>query len=128
MKKKIFLLATLVLGLAIIDGVMGYYILNHYPKVSLDKVLLGQEFTLKKDEVAHVKGLNVSLKLNYFENYPPPKGQLSDWSGLAVHYDLIVNGKVYSSHLNKVREAPYDVVVKDTDYITYATFIINNKK
>jgi len=89
-------------------------------------VSLGREFTLKKGEIARVKDLNVFLEVKYFIYSPCPKGAQCFWSGLAVVYELTVDGKVYGSSLgNPLYEAPYDVIVKKTDYKTYATFVIN---
>lgn len=90
-------------------------------------VSLGQEFTLKKGETAHVQGLNVFLKVKEFINSPCPKGAQCVWSGLAVVYELRVDGKKYvSSPGNPPHASPYDVLVKGSDYKTYATFVIIN--
>ena len=89
-------------------------------------VSLAQEFTLKKGETAQVKGLNVFLKIKDFIYSPCPKGSQCIWSGLAVVYELTVDGKVYNASMgNLPPETPYNVLVKDTDYKTYATFVIN---
>jgi len=89
-------------------------------------VSLGEEFTLKKGETARVKDLNVFLKVKDFIYSPCPRGAQCLWSGLAVVYELTVDGIVYGSSLdNPPRDAPYDVLVKKTDYKTYATFVIN---
>lgn len=89
-------------------------------------ISLGEEFTLKKGETARVKGLNVFLKVIDFYYAPCPKNVKCVWSGLAVNYELTVDGKVYVSSLgHSPYEAPYDALVKKTDYKTYATFVIN---
>lgn len=96
-------------------------------------VSLGEEFTLKKGETAQVNGLSAFLKVNDFIYSPCPKGLQCIWSGLDVIYDLTVDGKVYGSHRSDLDnpphktlyEAPYDVLVKGSDYKTYATFAIN---
>ena len=89
-------------------------------------VSLGQEFTLKKGETARVKDLNIFFKVKYFIYSPCPKGSQCIWSGLAVVYDLTVDGKVYNASIgNLPPEVLYDVIVKETDYKTYATFVIN---
>ncbi|MBI5401369.1 hypothetical protein HZB05_00890 [Candidatus Wolfebacteria bacterium] len=76
---------------------------------------------MKKGETARVKGLNVFLKIKNFIYSPCPKDYQCIWSGLAVVYELTIDGKVYGSSF----EAPYDVLVGKTDYKTYATFVIN---
>ena len=89
-------------------------------------ILLGEEFTLKKGETARVKGLNVFLKIKDFIYSPCPKDSKCIWDGLAVVYEISLDGKVYYASIgNPPPEVPYDVFVKNTDYKTYATFIIN---
>ena len=81
---------------------------------------------MKKSETARVKGLNVFLKVKDFIYSPCPKGAQCIWSGLAVVYELSVNGKTYDAPSgNLPPKVPYDVVVKKTDHKTYATFVIS---
>lgn len=87
---------------------------------------LGEEFTLVKGQSAIIKELNVSLKIKDFIYSPCPKGAQCVWSGLAVVYELTVDGRIYDAPIgNLPPESPYDVFVKDTDYKTYATFVID---
>jgi len=90
---------------------------------------LGKEFTLVENQSAIIKELNVSLKIKYFVYSPCPEGVNCIWSGLEVGYELTVDGRTYDSHLSSLPpESPYEVFVKDTDFQTYATFIIDKRK
>lgn len=89
-------------------------------------VNLGEEFTLKKGEAAKIRGLNVTLTVTGFIYSPCPEGSQCFWSGLAVEYELSVNGNIYKSSFgNLPSEAPYRVFIKDSDYKTYATLVID---
>ena len=91
------------------------------PSTEMEKIVnLGEEFTLVKGESARVKGLNVSLKIKEFIYSPCPKGVQCVWSGLAVVYELNIDGKDYTNAYN----TPYDVLILDTNFKTYAKFII----
>ena len=137
MNPKRFVSVVIIIGVIVIAGIAGYFVLNKQsspptptpPPTGSDTrvitVSLGEEFTLKKGETARVKDLNVFLKLKDFIYSPCPKGARCIWSGLAVVYELTVDGKVYSAPMgNPSPETPYNVLVKNTDYKTYATFII----
>ena len=91
------------------------------PSTETEKIVnLGEKFTLVKGESARVKGLNVSLKVKEFIYSPCPKGVQCVWSGLAVVYELNIDGKAYTNSYY----TPYDVLVSDTDHKTYAKFTI----
>lgn len=93
---------------------------------------LGEEFILKQGEVAEVTGKNITLKIESFTNSPCPKGTTCIWSGVQVVYKLTVDGKDYQysssigpSPYSSYYEAPYDVFIKDSDYETYAKFLVD---
>ena len=89
----------------------------------------GEEFILEKGEVAHVKGSDISLKLTSFYYHPCPEGAQCVWSGVAVYYELIVDGITYNNSRNRpYHEEPCDVVIKNSDYKSYATVIIYKNK
>jgi len=153
MNQKGFINIAVIIGVIVVAGIAGYFLLNQRTpspnptptptspaststtptqipttetSSSAKMISLGEEFTLKKGETARIKNLNVFLKVKDFIYSPCPKGAQCFWSGLAVVYELTVDGKVYGSSFdNPPREAPYDVLVKKTDYKTYATFVIN---
>lgn len=121
--KKIFLLFSIVIFAGLVFLVIKN--LNIPSSQTAHVVKLGEEFTLSKGETARVMGLNVYLTLKDFIYAPCPPGAQCFWSGLAVVYELKVDGKVYeSSWGNLANDAPYMVVVKNSDYKSYATFVI----
>lgn len=107
-----------------------YYLL---PSLSLPAaggkriVNFGQTFILRKGEIAYVRSADISLKITDFVYSPCPKGYQCIWSGLDVDYELIVNGQIYV-HPGTAQNAPYYVWIKQSDYKTYAKFIIEKKK
>ena len=89
-------------------------------------VSLGEEFTLKKGETASILEMNVLLKVTDFIYSPCPEGAQCVWSGLGVAYELTIDGETYNSSTgNTPREAPLDVLIVNSDYKTFATFIID---
>ncbi len=156
MNQKGFINIAVIIGVIVVAGIAGYFVLSQRtsppnpipsptsltstpstptqtstpePDSNAKIVSLGEEFTLKRGETARVKGLNVFLKVKDFIYSPCPKGTQCIWSGLAVVFELTVDGKVYNASIgNLPPEAPYDVLVKKTDYKTYATFVINTSQ
>src|SRR3989338_7942198 len=88
-------------------------------------VSLGDNFNLKKDQSANIQdGSNsIGILLRDFTYSPCPKGANCFWSGLAVWYNLSINGKDYGSYS---WNTPYNVNIIKTDYKTYAEFIISS--
>ena len=131
MNQKGLVNIAIIIGIIVLVGIAGYFVLRQ--RITFSRipttVLLGQEFTLKKGETAQVKGLSVFLKVTDFIYSPCPKSVQCFWSGLAVDYELTVDGKIYYGSWGgnpPPPEAPYDVLVNKTNYKTYATFVINN--
>jgi len=90
--------------------------------------ILGQPVTLKKGETAVFEGGRVSLKVLDFYYQPCPEGAQCFWSGLDVYYELVVDGKTYIHNTPGTGiNAPYEVNLKDSDYKTYATFVVSKK-
>lgn len=108
---------------------VGWFFLDQLP--SSKTVHLGQEFTLKKNQVAHLSGANVSLKITKFIYEPCKPGEYCLTSGLGVVYTLTVDNREYESGAagDQLSEAPYSVTLnpEKTDYKTHATFVINKK-
>jgi len=86
-------------------------------------VEFGKEFRLKKGEIARFDGGRGTLRITNFINSPCPKGARCVWSGLAAHYELTQDGKAVPPN---ARDAPYDVTVKDSDYKSFAVFIVDD--
>lgn len=85
-------------------------------------VELGKEFRLKKGEVAAIAGTKATVRIVQFINSPCPEGARCVWSGLAVYTELTVDGKVYDL---KSTNWPYEVLVKDSDYTTWALLLVD---
>lgn len=85
-------------------------------------VELGEEFRLKKGEVAAIAGTKATLRIVRFIDSPCPKGARCVWSGLAVITELTVDGKVIDP---KAKDSPYDVLVKDSDYKSWAQLVVD---
>lgn len=83
---------------------------------------LGKDFRLQKGETARIDGGRASLRITGFVNSPCPKGAYCAWSGLAVNSELTVGGKVVQEGS---KDAPYSVDVKESDYRTYAVFLVD---
>ena len=62
------------------------------------------------------------LRITKFINSPCPKGAQCIWSGQAVMTELTVDGKIVPSG---AKDSPYDITGKDSDYTTYAIFIVD---
>ncbi|MBU0569700.1 hypothetical protein KKB40_02870 [Patescibacteria group bacterium] len=135
MNKKGFVNVAIIVVIIVIVGIAGYFVLNKQSSSPIPTptdlgaraitVSLGEEFTLKKGGTARLGNLDVFLKVKDFIYSPCPKGSQCVWSGLAVVYELTVDRKVYDAPLgNLPPEAPYNVLVKNTDYKTYADFVI----
>ena len=75
----------------------------------------GKPFRLEKGQTARL-GRGASLRITQFVNSPCPEGARCIWSGLAVRWELTPPG------------APYDVTVKESDYRTYAVFLVAAKE
>ena len=120
MNQKGFINIAVIIGIIVVAGITGYFVLTQRtppnliptptsptststtpteipttePSSNAEMVSLGEEFTLKKGETARVKGLNVFLKVKDFIYSPCPKGAQCFWSGLAVVFELTVDGYV----------------------------------
>lgn len=84
-------------------------------------VVLGEKFTLKKDESARLKDSGVELKVTGFVYSPCPKNAMCAWSGLDVMAALTIDGKQYPPY-----ETHYNVNLIQSDYKSYATFTITH--
>ncbi len=85
----------------------------------------GEEFMLRRGQEAVIKGYNISLILKGFIYSPCPEGSQCIWSGLAATYELIYEGRIYEAPLGYLPpDAPLSVFIKESDYKTYAVFLI----
>lgn len=95
------------------------------PAVKKIPVELGKEFHLKKGELAMLEDGRATLRVVKFINSPCPKGARCIWSGLKVVLELRVGGKAMAP---EAAESPYDALVKDSDYRTYAALVVTKRE
>lgn len=92
-------------------------------------VELGSSFTLRKGEEVRVKDTDASVRLVELIYSPCPQGAQCIWSGLGVKFELVVGNKTYSSSLDGfLSGAPYDVRIVETDYQTFARFLVTRSR
>lgn len=76
----------------------------------------GKAFRLRQGETASIDGGKAELRLVKFINSPCPEGARCIWSGQAVITEMTVKGKVVTD----AKDAPYDVTVASSDFVSYA--------
>lgn len=109
------------------------------PPTYRQTVALGEEFRIKLGEqVIIADSYGATFKLTGFYNHPCPPNALCLWSGLDVFYEIqtptIKNpdgsiqqqGRLYVKNqpLQHIDNAPFSVIVRDSDYTTYATIVL----
>ena len=89
----------------------------------------GEYATLGIGESAEFVG-EVEVVITDFVYGPCPEGMACVWSGLAVIHEVRVGNQRYESdgtgHLSL--DTPYEVVISDTDYQTYATLTVTPRR
>ncbi len=84
----------------------------------------GEPFKLRKSDKARFDGGRGVLRITRFVNSPCPKGARCVWSGQLVRFGLTLDGKPAPPD---GKDAPYAVTVKDSDYKTYATVVVDSR-
>lgn len=128
MKKLVTILS--VVAVILLAGAAVYYFMNrsYQSNKGTFSVSLGEKFRMGKGETAQLDNLDVYLKITDFINSPCPSDSVCIWSGLAVVYELSVDGKKYEASTGSLgKESPYQVSVEDSDYESYADFIITKR-
>jgi len=120
MKKNV---SKIIILLIIITILVLFYIFNNIKYIKIQSVNLNEEFVLKKGEKATIIDKKIYLKVEDFIYSPAPAGTQSIWSGLDVKYELNVDGKSFENSYY----SNYNVIIVESDYKTYAKFIITNK-
>jgi|GEM_PF-4259354 len=116
----------------LVSIVTTYYVVGS-PEVSEDVVDknvidLGIPFEIKKDEVVSLRNTDFKLKITGFINSPCPKDAKCVWSGTAVLYEVTLGDVVYKGSSERADlDIPYNILIKDSDYTSYAKVIINEK-
>lgn len=117
--KKTYIIIVSIIILLFIASV--FYFNNR--ELNVKEVEFNEEVTLNKGETIKIKEKEIYLTIKSFTNSPPPAGTQGIWSGLSVNYELKIENKIYTNSY----ETPYDVIISQTDYKTYANIIIKNK-
>lgn len=100
---------------------------NPSPLPQLRTVTLGQEFTIQQGEQVIIAGTDgAKFKLTGFYNHPCPPNANCIWSGLDVFYEIKVSDMIYTKNqpLQHLDNAPFMVIVRDSDYTTYAKVVL----
>ncbi len=64
------------------------------PKNNTVSVSLGQQFTLKKGQVAKIADTGLEIEITAFYNSPCPAGVQCVWSGVGIGFEYRFNGQV----------------------------------
>jgi len=123
--------------------------INFYPKVYSLVIIkpqtnietdIGEKFSLKEGGQANIKNSEVILNLTRIEesncSFFPSNCGIN--IGMRIYYTLTSQGKTYMFFGHEGKEGtyidyeektqpPYSVLILDTDYQNYVTFIINKK-
>ena len=117
MKKTILLLA-----IVFIIGIGYAFYINSVNNVTTVK--LNEEIILKKNDKIKLEDEEVYVTLKKFINSPPPEGATSIWSGLAVIYELEINGEIHKTNdvgnIDGIENLQYGVDIVESDYKTFA--------
>jgi hypothetical protein len=87
----------------------------------------GAAFTLKKNSRVYFNSSDEYLELTGFYYEPCPENAQCSWSGLDYYYKFYANGKTYTKAeilQNPLANTPYTIMLTDSDYKTYATFVV----
>lgn len=129
---------TVLLGLILIVVIaLGVTILRQNENPVIDpetdqvrEVILGQEFTLQENGQVTIKDWpDATFKLTGFYYHPCPQNANCSWSGLDVFYEMRNGGRIYKKDkpLERFEDAPWVVIVKDSDYETYAKIVLQQQ-
>lgn len=118
MKKVLIIIGAITF--VILIGVIAH----KYSVRDIITVNLNEEIVLKKNETVKLENDDVYLTIKRFFYAPPQDGMITIWSGLAVIYELKIDGKTYETDemgiLRNQNDIPYRISIVDTDYKTYA--------
>jgi len=84
-------------------------------------VLLGQQFTLGKGQIAKVSNTGLEIEITAFFNNPCQG--VCVWSGVGIGFEYRFNGEVQKG-INLVQAFGYQTTIVKTDHETYANLIV----
>lgn len=126
----------------ILAGTVGYLALNQNdtvatpvpssipapaPKNNTVSVSLGQQFTLKKGQVAKIIDAGLEIEIIEFFNSPCPAEVQCVWSGVGIEFEYRFNGQA-QKYINLVQVFGYQIAIVKTDHETYANLVIEKMK
>ena len=140
MNQKGFVNIAIIIGIVVIAGIAGYFVLSPQtttsptptptptpttnPGSNIITVPLGQEFTLKKGQVAKIANTSgLEIEIRQFFNSPCPAGSQCVWSGVGVAFEARLNGDVMKGR-DALDAFGFHITVAKTDYETYADFTV----
>ena len=97
------------------------------PKNNTVSVSLGQQFTLKKDQVAKIVDTSLEVEITAFYNSPCPTGVQCIWSGVGIGFEYRFNGQAQNG-INLVQVFGYQTTIVGTNHETYANLIVEKMK
>jgi hypothetical protein len=90
-------------------------------------VELGQEFELKKGQIAELAGTGFELSMLNFFNQPCPPGVKCFWSGIGIEFEYRYNGQLKRG-INLVQAFGYRTDVIRSDYESFAILRVTQEK
>src|SRR3989344_8273333 len=87
-------------------------------------VSLGQQFTLRKNQVATVASTGLEIEIIQFYNSPCPSGSQCIWSGVGLGFEYRFNGEVKKG-IDMAQVFGHQVTIVKTDHDTYANLVVN---
>ena len=97
------------------------------PENNTALVSLGQQFTLKKGQVAKIADTDLEVEITEFYNSPCPTGTQCFWAGVGIAFEYRFNGRVQKG-IDLVRAFGYQTTVVGTDHETYANLVVEKMK
>lgn len=142
MNQKGFANIVLIVLVVILVGTVGYLAFNQKsststptplptpvpgPKNNTVSISLGQQFTLKKAQVAKIADTGLGIEITAFYNSPCPAGVQCVWSGVGIGFEYRFNGQVQKG-INLVQAFGYQTTIVKTDHETYANLVVEEMK
>ena len=119
-QKKIRIIVSTILLIVALGAVIFVFTKPEQQKIiygSLDQIV-----TLNKVQTLKIINNDISVEIKSFENNPCPKDVICGWSGLAVHYKLIIKGVEYDEY--SAHSEGFSIWTRKSDYTSYATFSV----
>ncbi len=136
MENKRFKKIVFVTLVVILVGVVGYFTFNQKnstptpepgPENKIISTALGQQFNLKKGQIAKIGDTGLEVEITEFYNSPCPEGAQCIWSGVGIALEYRFSGQVQKG-IDLVQAFGYQTTIVKTDHETYADLTVENMK